>query len=131
MGDNLEDKIMDKKVSFSVKDMKWVITSAVALVLWIVTAILWVKSSDAQADKISHLETQNGTLEKQVATLEGQIKGVENASTIFMQNPPSENKMRINLLERRVERLELPGYNPPIENTNSHLDTTHIGVRSH
>lgn len=131
MGDNLEDKVMDKKVSFSVKDVKWVITSAVVLVLWIVTAILWVKDKDAQSDKISHLEKQNTTLEKQVATLEGQIKGVENASTIFMQNPPSENKMRIGLLERRVERLELPGNNPPIENTSNYLDTTQVSRRGH
>ena len=36
---------MDKRVSFSVKDMKWVIVSTVALILWVVTAILWVKSS--------------------------------------------------------------------------------------
>ena len=106
MGEDLEDKVMDKRISFSVKDMKWVITSGVALVLWIVTAVLWVKSSDAQSDKISHLEDQNTSLVKQVATLEGQIKGVENASIIFMENPPAELKFRIDGLENRVDRLE-------------------------
>ena len=131
MGENnLEDKILDKKLSFSVKDMKWVITSAVALILWIVTAILWVKDKDAQTEKISKLETQNSTLEKQVATLEGQIKGVENASTIFMQNPPSENKVRIDVLEKRVERLELPGYNPPVDDSR-HTDTSRVVRRGH
>jgi peptidoglycan hydrolase CwlO-like protein len=129
MGDNLEDKIMDKRVSFSVKDMKWVITSAVALILWIVTAILWVKSSDAQSDKISHLEEQNSTLEKQVATLEGQIKGVENASIIFMENPPAELKFRIDGLEKRVDVLELPGSNPPVEVFTN--DTTIVNRRTH
>lgn len=129
MGDDLEDKIMDKKISFSVKDMKWVITSAVALILWIVTAILWVKSSDAQSDKISHLEEQNSTLEKQVATLEGQIKGVENASIIFMENPPAELKFRLDGLEKRVDVLELPGSNPPVEVITN--DTTVVNRRTH
>jgi polyhydroxyalkanoate synthesis regulator phasin len=111
--DGLEDKVLKKTVSFSIKDMKWVITTAVSVVLWIVTAVLWVKDSNARGEKISHLETQNTTLEKQVATLEGQIKGVENASNIFMQNPPSELKFRIDLLEKRVNVLELPGSNAP------------------
>jgi hypothetical protein len=129
MGDGLEDKIMDKKVSISVKDMKWVITSAVALVLWIVTAILWVKSSDAQSDKITHLEDQNTSLVKQVATLEGQIKGVENASIIFMENPPAELKFRLDGLEKRVDVLELPGSNPPPPVIV--VDTSNIERRTH
>jgi polyhydroxyalkanoate synthesis regulator phasin len=127
---NVEDRILNKQVSFSVKDMKWVITTAVSVVLWIVTAVLWVKDSNARGEKIEHLEEQNTTLEKQVATLEGQIKGVENASTIFMQNPPSENKVRIDILEKRVERLELPGYNPPVDNSR-HTDTSRVVRRGH
>ena len=129
MGDDLEDKVMDKRISFSVKDMKWVITSGVALILWIVTAVLWVKSSDAQAGKISDLEKQNTSLVKQVATLEGQIKGVENASIIFMENPPAELKFRIDGLENRIDRLELPGSNPPIEVIVN--DTANVNRRTH
>ena len=127
MGDDLETKVMDKKVSFSIKDMKWVITTAVVAVLWIVTAILWVKSSDAQADKIKDLQTNNGSLQLKVATLEGQISGVEKASEIFMENPPAELKFRIDLVEKRVTRLELPGSNPPLEVVT---DTTHIERRT-
>jgi polyhydroxyalkanoate synthesis regulator phasin len=127
--DNVEDKILNRQVSFSVKDMKWVITTAVSVVLWIVTAILWVKDSNSRGEKIQHLEEQNTTLEKQVATLEGQIKGVENASTIFMQNPPSELKFRIDGLEKRVNRLELPGSNPPPP--TSPVDTSNVVRRGH
>ena len=128
MGEDLEDKVMDKRISFSVKDMKWVITSAVVLILWIVTAVLWVKSSDAQSEKITHLENQNTSLVKQVATLEGQIKGVENASIIFMENPPAELKFRIDGLSKRITRLELPGSNPPIDVVS---DTTVVSRRTH
>lgn len=128
MGEELENRIMDKKISFSVKDMKWVITTAVVGVLWIVTAILWVKSSDAQADKINTLENNNSTLQLKVATLEGQVKGVEKASEIFMENPPAELKYRIDLAEKRIYRLELPGSNPPLEVVR---DTIDVKRRSH
>lgn len=127
--DNVEDKLLNRHISFSIKDMKWVITSGVALILWIVTAILWVKDKDAQSEKIKNLESQNSTLEKQVATLEGQIKGVENASNIFMQNPPSELKFRIDLLEKRIGVLELPGSNPPPPTIT--LDTSNVVRRGH
>lgn len=130
MEDNLENRILEKKVSFSVKDIKWVVTSAVVLVLWIVTAILWVKDKDTQSEKISNLEKQNSTLEKQVATLEGQIRGVENVSKIFMENPPSENRFRIEQIEKRVDRLELPGSNPPAINVLVN-DTTNVIRRTH
>jgi hypothetical protein len=113
MADDLEDKVMDKKVSFSIKDMKWVVTTAVVAILWIVTAILWVKDKDAQADKIESLESHNSILEKQVATLEGKVEGVNQASKIFMENSPSENRFRIELVEKRIDILELPGSNPP------------------
>jgi hypothetical protein len=130
MGESIEDKILDKEVSFSVKDMKWVITTAVVAVLWIVTAVLWVKSSDAQSDKIRVLETNNSSLQLKVATLEGQVKGVEKASEIFMENPPAELKYRIDLAEKRLNRLELPGSNPPLENTSVN-DTSNVVRRGH
>jgi hypothetical protein len=129
--DSAEDKILNKKVSFSIKDMKWVITTAVTVILWIVTAVLWVQDSNARGDKIKHLEDQNTTLENQVSKLEGQIEGVQNASNIFMQNPPGELKFRIDLLEKRVNVLELPGSNPPVDNTAAISDTTHVIRRTH
>jgi polyhydroxyalkanoate synthesis regulator phasin len=129
--DSAEDKILNKQVSFSVKDMKWVITTAVSVVLWIVTAILWVKDSNARGEKIQHLEEQNTTLEKQVATLEGQIEGVQNASNIFMQNPPGELKFRIDILEKRIDILEKPGSNIPFDNSEALSDTTRIIRRGH
>lgn len=123
--EELENKVLDKRMSFSVKDLKWVITSGVAIILWIVTSIFWVKDKNAQSDKIKLLEDAKVQLEKQVATLEGQVKGVENASTIFMQNPPSELKFRIDLLEKRVDYIENPNHatNP---NTTSFKDTSHV-----
>lgn len=129
--DGLEDKLMEKKLSFSVKDMKWVITTAVVMVLWVVTAILWVKDSDARGEKIKHLETQNTTLEIQVSKLEGQIEGVQNASDIFMQNPPGELKFRIDILEKRINILEMPGSNSPYDNSIALTDTTRINRRTH
>jgi peptidoglycan hydrolase CwlO-like protein len=127
----MEDKIMNKQVSFSIKDMKWVITTAVSVVLWIVTAVLWVKDSNARGEKISHLEEQNTTLEKQVSKLEGQIEGVQNASDIFMQNPPGELKFRIDILEKRVNILEKPGSNSPFDNSSALTDTTRVIRREH
>lgn len=130
MSDGIDDKILNKKVSFSVKDIKWVVTSAVVLILWIVTAILWVKDKDTQSEKISALEASKNKLEIQVATLEGQVKGVEKASEIFMENPPAELKFRIDMVEKRIDRLELPGSNPPP--INEHLtDTSHVNRRDH
>lgn len=120
----LEDVVMGSRISFSIKDFKWVVTSVIVLVLWVVTAVLWVKDKNNQSDKIKLLEDSKTQLEKQVATLEGQIKGVENASIIFMQNPPSELKFRIDILEKRVNGLE--GTN----NLTTFRDTTHILKRN-
>jgi len=126
---DIEGVLMEKRLSFSVKDLKWVITSAVISVLWLVTSILWVKDKNTQSDKIKSLEDSKAQLEKQVATLEGQVKGVENASIIFMQNPPSELKFRIDLLEKRVDGLEGSDNISTFVNT-SFRDTTHITRRN-
>lgn len=130
MGEELEDKVLNKKVSFSFKDIKWVIVTGVTVVLWIVTAVLWVNDRSKQEDEIKSISSENSTLKTKVATLEGQIQGVQTASEIFMQNPPSELKFRIDLLEKRVDVLELPGSNPsPIETVS--LDTTSTFRRNH
>ena len=131
MSEDLEDVVMNKQVSFSVKDMKWVITSVVVVVLWIVTAFLWVKDKDKQQEKIGALEKANGTLVVKVATLEGKIDGVNEASKIFMENSPSENKYRINIVEKRVDQLEKPGYHPPPVIPDAIRDTTVSNLRSH
>jgi len=125
---SLEDKVMDKKVSFSLKDIKWVIITSFSVVLWLVTAFLWVSDKNRQAEKINKLETTNITLEKEVATLKGQIRGVENATTIFMENPPKENKVRIDQLEKRIDILEKPGSNQPYTFI---IDTNNIVRRGH
>lgn len=130
-GLNIENKIMNKEISLSIKDIKWVITTAVMVVLWVVTAILWIKDSNARGEKIKYLEKQNITLEKQVATLEGQIDGVQNASNIFMQNPPGELKFRIDILEKRIDILEKPGINTPFDNSSALNDTLNVIRRSH
>lgn len=124
--ENLEDKILNKKISFSIKDLKWVIITGVSVVLWIVTVILWVTDKDNQKIKIKNLEESKVSLEKQVATLQGQIKGVENASIIFMQNPPSELKFRIDLLEKKVNSFDLP-----FNNRITNIDTNKIKRREH
>lgn len=104
---DLEKNIMEeKRFSFSLKDMKWVISTLVIGISWIVTIVLWVQDKNKQKNRIEVLETKNGVLEKQVATLEGQITGVNQATKIFMENPPSENKFRIELLEKRVDKIE-------------------------
>ena len=118
----LEDKVMGKKIiSVSIKDMKWVVTSVIAVVLWISTVVLWVQDKNAQKEridkqetKIGTLKTENETLKGKVATLEGQVQGVSQASEIFMKNSPSENRYRVELLEKRVDRLEIPGSNPTL-----------------
>jgi hypothetical protein len=125
----LEDKILEKKVSFSIKDMKWVITTAVSVVLWIVTATLWVKDTNATSVKMDSLEKENGTLKTEVATLKGQVDGVNRAAEIFMKNSPSENRHMIESLGNRVDVLELPGSNPPP--TEVVIDTSHVVGRSH
>lgn len=122
--DKLEDKVLNTRISFSFKDIKWVIVTSVTIVLWIVTAILWVNDRSKQADQIKSISTENSTLKTKVATLEGQIHGVQTASEIFMQNPPSELKFRIDLLEKRVGLLELPIRNSIVNTIN--VDT--IGV---
>jgi hypothetical protein len=106
MGDNLEDKIMEKKISFSMKDLKWVISTLVVIVGWSITAVLWVQDKNKQRSRIEVLETKNSSLEIQVATLNGQISGVMNATDLFMKNPPQETKIRIDLMDQRVTKLE-------------------------
>jgi cell division protein FtsB len=104
---NLEEKIMEeKRFSFSLKDMKWVVSTLVVGVSWIITIILWVQDKNKQKSRIEVLETKNNVLEIQVATLSGQVSGVNQATKIFMENPPSENKFRIELLEKRVDFIE-------------------------
>lgn len=106
MGDNLEDKIMEKKISFSMKDLKWVISTMVVIVGWSITVVLWVQDKNKQRSRIEVLETKNSSLEIQVATLNGQISGVMNATDLFMKNPPQETKIRIDLMDQRVTALE-------------------------
>ncbi len=104
---DLEKNIMDeKRFSFSIKDLKWVISTMVVLIGWVLTVVFWVQDKNKQKTRIEILETKNVTLEKQVATLEGQISGVSQATKLFMEFPPSENKFRIELLEKRVDKVE-------------------------
>jgi hypothetical protein len=104
---NLEEKIMEeKRFSFSLKDMKWVVSTLVVGVSWIITIVLWVQDKNKQKSRIEVLETKNNVLEIQVATLSGQVSGVNQVTKIFMENPPSENKFRIELLEKRVDFIE-------------------------
>ena len=119
---DLENNIMEKRFSFSVKDMKWVISTLVIGISWIITIILWVQDKNKQKTRIESLETKNVTLERQVATLQGQIEGVNQATKVFMEYPPSENRFRIELLEKRVDKIEnINGVlvNKTIENTPS------------
>ena len=103
---DLENNIMDKKFSFSVKDIKWIISTLVVVIGWVITIVFWVQDKNRQKARIEVLETKNGNLEVQVATLNGQISGVNQATKIFMENPPSETKFRVELLEKRVEKIE-------------------------
>jgi hypothetical protein len=103
---DLENNIMDKKFSFSVKDIKWVISTLVVVIGWIITIVFWVQDKNKQKARIEVLESKNGTLEIQVAKLEGQISGVNLATENFMKNPPSETKFRVELLEKRVDKIE-------------------------
>jgi len=96
----------EKRFSFSIKDLKWVISTMVVLIGWVLTVVFWVQDKNKQKTRIEILETKNVTLEKQVATLEGQISGVSQATKLFMEFPPSENKFRIELLEKRVDKVE-------------------------
>jgi len=117
MGDSLENKVMEKKISFSVKDLKWVITSAIFGIGLIITITMWIKDRskvDSLGTKVTTLTEENSTLKNQVSALEGKFEGVSEASRIFMENSPSENRFRLELVEKRVERLELPGSNPPL-----------------
>ena len=120
---DLEKNIMEeKRFSFSLKDMKWVISTLVIGISWIITIVLWVQDKNKQKTRIESLETKNVTLERQVATLQGQIEGVNQATKVFMEYPPSENRFRIELLEKRVDKIEnINGVlvNKTIENTPS------------
>ena len=102
----LEDNIMEKRFSFSIKDMKWVISTLVIAIGWVITIVFWVQDKNKQKNRIETLETKNVTLERQVATLQGQIEGVNQATKVFMEYPPSENRFRIELLEKRVDKIE-------------------------
>lgn len=103
---DLENNIMEKRFSFSIKDMKWVISTLVIAIGWVITIVFWVQDKNKQKNRIETLETKNVTLERQVATLQGQIEGVNQATKIFMEYPPSENRFRIELLEKRVDKIE-------------------------
>ena len=103
---DLENNIMEKRFSFSIKDMKWVISTLVIAIGWIITIVFWVQDKNKQKNRIETLETKNVTLERQVATLQGQIEGVNQATKVFMEYPPSENRFRIELLEKRVDKIE-------------------------
>lgn len=116
----LEDNIMEKRFSFSIKDMKWVISTLVIAIGWVITIVFWVQDKNKQKNRIETLETKNVTLERQVATLQGQIEGVNQATKVFMEYPPSESRFRIELLEKRVDKIEnISGVlvNKTIENT--------------
>ena len=106
MGKDLENNVMNKKFSFSIKDLKWIITTLVIGISWVVTIVLWVQDKNKQKTRIEVLESKNYTLEKEVSTLQGQIIGVNQVTKVFMENPPSENKFRIELLEKRVDKIE-------------------------
>jgi cell division protein FtsB len=86
--------------------LKWVISTLVVGISWIITIVLWVQDKKRQKSRIEVLETKNGALEIQVATLNGQVSGVNQAAKIFMENPPSLNNYRIELLEKRVDFIE-------------------------
>jgi len=103
---DLENNIMEKRFSFSIKDMRWVISTLVIAIGWIITIVFWVQDKNKQKNRIETLETKNVTLERQVATLQGQIEGVNQATKVFMEYPPSENRFRIELLEKRVDKIE-------------------------
>jgi cell division protein FtsB len=127
MGD-LEKQIMEKKVfSFSIKDLKWVITSAIMGIGLIITIILWI-GDRGKAEKLSQevkkLREENTELKTEVSKVQGQVEGVSEAAEIFMKNSPSENRFRIELLEGRVLQLEKPGSNPPIPVPE--LDTSNV-----
>jgi len=103
---DLENNIMEKRFSFSIKDMKWVISTLVIAIGWVITIVFWVQDKNKQKNRIETLETKNVTLERQVATLQGQIEGVNQATKVFMEYPPSESRFRIELLEKRVDKIE-------------------------
>lgn len=110
---DLEGKINKKKFSFTFKDFKWFIAIIVTIVGWSVTAYLWVSDKSKMKEEIVTLKNENETLKGKVIKLEGQIGGVNNAAQIFMQNSPSENRYRIEKLERDVEILKKPGEADP------------------
>ena len=130
MGD-LEKDIMEKKMfSFSIKDLKWVITSAVMGIGLIITIILWI-GDRGKAEKLSaevkQLRTELVNSKTELSKVQGQVQGVSDAAEIFMKNSPSENRFRIELLEGRVFQLEKPGSNPPI--VIPVLDTSNVMSR--
>ncbi|NIP31195.1 MAG: hypothetical protein GTN59_11755 [Candidatus Dadabacteria bacterium] len=47
-----------------------------------------------------------------------------------MKNSPSENRYRIETLEKRVDVLELPGSNPPAVIDTAEVDTTRVVRRN-
>lgn len=104
---DLEKNIMEeKRFFFSLKDVKWVVSTAVFLVGWLITIILWVQDKNKQKIRIEVLETKNYTLEKEVEGLKGEVKGINRAADNFMTFPPNEAKFRIELLEKRVDKVE-------------------------
>ena len=56
---DLENNIMEKRFSFSIKDMKWVISTLVIAIGWIITIVFWVQDKNKQKNRIETLETKN------------------------------------------------------------------------
>jgi hypothetical protein len=127
MAEDLEEKVLNKEFSFSLKDLKWVVTTLVAVVLWLVTAVLWFQDRE----KLDTLSTDNNKLNIEVATLRGEISGVSQASKIFMEHSPVQNSKDIDELKHRVEILEMPGSNPPPAELPTLNDTTTTRRRGH
>lgn len=132
MGEGIEDKINNKQVILSFKDIKWVVAIIVTVIGWGVTGYLWISDKSEMKEEIITLQTDNKSLSESVIRLEGQIEGVNNASEIFMKNSPSENRYRIEKLEHDMEVLKKPGQADPEDFivTTSEMDTTNVIERS-
>lgn len=102
---SLEENLLDKKISFSLKDIKWIITSGIFVILWVCTAYMWVQDRNDQATEISRIKSENVELKTKVTLLEGQYQGVSQATKIFMENSPGETRFRLELLEKRVDKI--------------------------
>ncbi|NIP31194.1 MAG: hypothetical protein GTN59_11750, partial [Candidatus Dadabacteria bacterium] len=72
MGD-LEEKISEKKFSFSIKDLRWIIGIVITIIGWGVTAYLWVQDKSEMKEEIVTLGSENKLLNEKVIRLEGQV----------------------------------------------------------